>query len=429
MGCRVFSNRSVKDKTDTSPENPSAIKTYPLRNEQDLDILIKEIGEAKIVLLGESTHGTREYYTWRTAITKRLIAENGFDFIAVEADWTDSYKINQLIRGPAQDSAAVLKTLKQYDRWPSSMWGNYEMASLIQWLNSYNQDKIPEEKSGFYGLDLYSFWEWTRQNIVTSDTGVLNSVKQVKDLFSVFNDDALRYADTVRKANINYSSITERLWGKIQKLTGGKQPVDEAGFLMQQQAFLTLNGEYYFREMVNNRVKAINLRDGYMAETIKRLLVFHGNGSKAIIWVHNGHAGDAHYSNMADGGYTSTGEILRKDFGRDKIFCVGFGTYKGFVTAGYIWNGPLQEIRLLPAKDGSWESILHQLGAENKIILSKDIRNNKTLNKWIEFRSVGAAFSGAAVYGRSIMSERFDSFIFIDSTTALHPLERTNKNN
>src|SRR5437773_9453539 len=106
------------------------IPWYPLHNEKDLDVLVNEIGEARVVLLGESTHGTHEFYEWRAAITKRLIEEKGFNFIAVEGDWTDSYKVDQFIKGEKQDSNATVELLKQYDRWPTSMWGNYEMASL-----------------------------------------------------------------------------------------------------------------------------------------------------------------------------------------------------------------------------------------------------------------------------------------------------------
>ena len=176
--------------------------------------------------------------------------------------------------------------------------------------------------------------------------------------------------------------------------------------------------------MVTNRAQSWNIRDGYMAETVKRLLQFGGKDSKAIIWVHNGHAGDANYSNMGSAGYASVGEILRKQFGREKVYSAAFGTNKGSVMAGYYWNATPQKQAVLPAKGGSWESTLHQLSPENKIVFSRDIKNNDSLNKWIEFRSIGAAYSGSAVYGRSIIPQRFDAFLFIDTTTALHPIKR-----
>ena len=151
-----------------------------MHNEKDLDVLVNEIGEARVVLLGESTHGTHEFYQWRSAITKRLIEEKGFDFIAIEGDWVDSYKVNQFISGQKQDSLAVIELLKQYDRWPSSMWGNYEMAGLVQWLNEYNQTIISKNKIGFYGLDVYSFWEWTNKDLPIQNMTLQNAVKQVR---------------------------------------------------------------------------------------------------------------------------------------------------------------------------------------------------------------------------------------------------------
>jgi erythromycin esterase-like protein len=407
----------------SNSKKTSAIPYYPLEDDKDLDVLVKEIGDARVVLLGESTHGTSEFYQWRAAITKKLLQEKGFDFIAVEGDWTDSHKVDQFIKGSRQDSSSAVELLKQYDRWPESMWGNYEMASLVKWLNDYNQDKALNTKVSFYGLDVYSFWEWTEQKLNRKDSSIQLAADHLREKFSSFNNDALQYTNAVRKSKLDYHEITENVWKAAQNSIDS-HPDDESAFLLQQQALLALQGERYFRTMVTDRKQSWNIRDSYMAETIKRLLQFHGNNSKAIIWVHNGHAGDAEYSNMGDLGYTSIGEILRKQLGRKKVFSAGFGTNKGSVMAGYSWDTPVKKQVVLPAKGGSWENTLHELSAENKIVLSKDIRNNSSLNKWIEFRSIGAAYPGAAVYGRSIIPQRFDAFLFIDSTTALHPIEK-----
>src|SRR5258705_11398435 len=137
-------------KQDSSAQIP----WHPLQGEKDLDMLIKEIGKARVVLLGESTHGTHEFYEWRSAITKKLIEEKGFNLIAIEGDRVDSWKVNQFIKGQQQDSSLVIELLKQYDRWPSSMWGNYEMAGLVQWLNGYNKTMVSKNKIGFYALEL-----------------------------------------------------------------------------------------------------------------------------------------------------------------------------------------------------------------------------------------------------------------------------------
>ena len=428
LSCTIFFfackpvNTSKTKIPASRQESPVQIPYYPLHREDDLDVLIKEIGDARVVLLGESTHGSHEFYQWRTAITKKLIIEKGFDFIAIEGDWVDSYKVNQFIKGQRQDGAAAVKLLKQYDRWPSSMWGNYETASLIEWLNGYEQTISGKNKIGFYGLDVYSFWEWTTQDLPVQDISLQNAVKQVRDSFASYNNDALKYSEAVSKRNTNYSGLMQNLWSIIQKNIE-QSPKDEARFVLQQQALLALDGERYFRTMVTNHVKAWNIRESHMAETVKRLLDFYGRRSKAILWVHNGHAGNVHYSDMAASGHTSVGEILKTTMGNDKIFSVGFGTNKGFVFAGYYWNAPLQKIEVPSARTGSWENILHALNADDKIILSKELRNNKTLNQWIAIRSIGAAYSNNAIYGEAIIPRRFDAFVYIDSTSAVMPIQ------
>jgi erythromycin esterase len=421
FSCKISRPGSTKIEA-TTRDSLLQIPYYPLQNEKDLDLLIKEIGDARVVFLGESTHGTHEFYKWRAAITKKLIEEKGFDFIAVEGDWVDSYKVNQFIKGQKQDSLAAIELLKQYDRWPSSMWANYETAEFVQWLNGYNQNVANKNKIGFYGLDVYSFWEWTGQDLLIKDAALINAVKQVNKSFASYDNDALKYTDAVRKTNANYSAATQNLWNIVQK-TIEQEPEDENRFVLQQQALLALDGERYFRTMVNDKVQSWNIRDGHMAEVTKRLLNFYGSSSKAIIWVHNGHAGDAHYSQMAGAGYTSTGEILKKEMGNNKVFSIGFGTNKGSVLAGYYWNAPLQKMEVPPARAGSWENILHELNPDNKIILSSGLKNNKALNQWIAFRSIGAAYSNDAIYGTAIMPQRFNAFVYIDSTSALQPIK------
>ena len=422
--CHSIHNGSTTSSAYFAKTSSPAIPYYPLESDEDLEVLIHDIGDARVVLLGESTHGTHEYYTWRAAITKKLIQEKGFDFMAVEGDWDDSYKINQFLHGPRQDSAAVLTVLQQYDRWPSSMWSNYEMVSLLQWLSEYNQ--YTPKKIGFYGLDLYSFWEWTQQQTVINDTAIANAIQRVRDFFAVYNNDAMAYADSLRHGKSGSTFAVQHLWNEVRKVTGKYQSKDEATFLLNQHALLTLNGELYFRTLTKDHVKAINMRDAYMAETLTRLMNFYGPHSKAVVWVHNGHAGYGNYSSMSESGYINMAQILRNEWKRNGIFCVGFGTYKGTVMAGYTWGGHIQRQSVLPAKGGSWEYLLHEINSKNKIIVSEDLQNNSALNRWIEFRSIGAAYEGAAIYSRSVIPKRFDAFIFIDSTTALHPIENRN---
>jgi erythromycin esterase-like protein len=394
------------------------IPYHPLQNVQDLDLLIKEIRNSKIVLLGESTHGTREFYEWRAAITKRLVQEKGFDLIAVEGDWVDSYRVNRFIKGPQQDSFAVMNVLGQFDRWPRWMWGNQDMAPLIQWLNRYNQ-REENKKVAFYGLDLYSFWEWTEEDLPVDDKDLREAMKKLRDYFAPYKNDAMKYSADTRQGKKDGSQVAAEFAKAVHKVNGNKPPFTEAQLLLEEEALLAVDGERYFRTLPRDHVQALNIRDAHMAAVLGLLFKYHGPEAKAVIWVHNGHAGEGRYTNTGNNGYVNLGEILRREWGIAKIFSVGFGTYKGLVTAGYFWNGDPQVQLVPPAKAGSWEALLHSKNNENKLILSRELRDNPILNKCIEFRSIGATYSGGAIYNYSIMPKRFDAFIFIDSTRAI----------
>jgi hypothetical protein len=203
------------------------IPSHPLRNEADLDVLLREIGDARVVLLGEASHGTAEYYTWRAALSRRLIQEKGFDFIAVEGEWADSYRVNQFIRGEKKDSAAAVALLRQYNRWPTWMWGNYEVASLVTWLNARNQGRPAASQAGFYGLDVYCLWESMTELmplLPRTDTGLRNAAQKVHRCFQPYSADAQRYAEAVANAEANCQGETNRLWNAVRKLADGRPP-------------------------------------------------------------------------------------------------------------------------------------------------------------------------------------------------------------
>jgi len=408
---------------DAAGSDTLFIPYHTLQTDQDLDLLLKDIGNAKIVLLGESTHGTHEFYEWRAMISKRLIEEKGFNFIAIEGDWVDSWRVNQFIKGAQRDSQSAIKVLRQYDRWPSYMWANLEMMKFISWLNGYNQQH--DQKIGFYGLDLYSFWEWTEHDLPVKDPVLQSAMEKIRDFFAPFDNDALKYASALREGVGSGAGVVKNFGERVREILGSKGPVNETQFRLQEQAFLAIDGERYFRSSTTDFIQALNIRDAHMAASLGRILKLYGKNTRAIVWAHNGHAGDTRYSDPGNNGYTSMGEILRNEWGQKNVYSAGFGTYKGFVTAAYAWGGSVKIQSVLPAKAGSWEALLHELNNENKLILSKDIRNINSLNKWIEFRSIGAAYPGAAIYNYSIMPRRFDAFLFIDSTTATSVISDT----
>jgi erythromycin esterase-like protein len=406
------------------------IPNHPLRNEQDLDILLREIGDARVVLLGEASHGTSEYYTWRAAISKRLIQEKGFDFISIEGEWADSYRVNEYIKGGLNDSAAAVALLEQYNRWPTWMWGNYEVASLVTWLNEHNQSKPAASKVGFFGLDVYCLWESMTELMpyVQDDPLLVKAAKNVHACFQPYSADPLLYAQALANADANCRAETNRLWKEIQKRSKAEGAVQsEVQFVAEQNALVALNGERYYRTAVSSSSEAWNIRDRHMALTLKRLLDFHGPDSKAIVWQHNTHAGDARYTDMAKNGEVNVGQLARKEYGEDNVFIVGFGSYTGSVIAAGGWGAPMKPIQSPPAVQGSWEQILHQLSPANKLILSKDIREEKHLKRPLGHRAIGVVYTPELEhlgnYVPSVIPKRYDAFLYIDSTHALHPIE------
>jgi erythromycin esterase-like protein len=411
------------------------IPNHPLRNEQDLDVLIREIGDAKIVLLGEASHGTSEYYTWRTALSKRLIQEKGFNFIAVEGEWADSYKVNRFIKGPKKDNADVVKFLEIYDRWPTWMWGNHEVASLITWLNQYNQQKPDQSKIGFFGLDVYCLWESMTElmpYIKGKDASLVSAAKKVHDCFQPYSSDPQDYATAIANTDVSCRAETNKLYQTVRKLTGGNYKTEE-DLVMEQNASVALNGERYYRAMISSSSESWNIRDEHMTETLKRLMKFHGNNAKAIIWEHNTHVGDARYTDMRSEDMVNVGELVRKEYGEKNVYIVGFGSYQGSVIAAERWGAPIKKMEVPPAIKGSWEHMLHQLGATDKIILSRELAGNSFLNRSIGHRAIGVVYhpqrEHLGNYVPSIIPKRYDAFVYIDKTKALRPLGTKPKEN
>jgi erythromycin esterase len=426
LGCMlVGACKKEKSNNMLAADLPS----HPLANEQDLDVLLQQIGDARIVLLGEASHGTAEYYNWRAAISKRLMQEKGFNAMAVEGEWADSYRVNNFVKGAKQDSAAAVEVLKEYNRWPTWMWGNYEVASLITWMNGFNQARPPKEKVGFYGLDVYCLWESSeelRPYLQPTDNAIIDASQQVQQCFRPFSADAQQYSYAVANASASCRVQANSLWNFVLAKTGNATASDEAQFVMQQNALVVKNGEEYYRTSVSSYPDSWNVRDRHMEQTLQRLLEFMGPNSKLIIWEHNTHVGDARYTDMANQGMVNVGQLAREKFGEQNVFAVGFGSYEGTVIASGSWGGAIETMRVPPAPADSWEGYLHRTSPANKILLSSEMSGIPSLQKALGHRAIGVVYDPDHEQGNyvpSIIPKRYDAFVFIDKTSALHPIQ------
>ena len=402
---------------------------YPLIDKNSLDPLFKRIGDARIVMLGEASHGTHEYYNWRSYITRRLIEEMGFHFIAVEGDWPDCYQLNRYIKNYPEGGKGAYNVLHSFNRWPTWMWANWEIVALGDWLNRHNSGFPSNKKTGFYGLDLYSLWE-SMESIMRylkkTDPGALKVAEKAFSCFEPYrNEEGQSYA----RATMFVPELCENEVVHLLREIRTKLPTyntdHENVFNAEQNAIIMVNAEKYYRTMVHGGPHSWNLRDEHMAQTLDRLLSFHGEKSKAVVWAHNTHVGDARATDMIQEGIFNIGELARLKYKEDVVL-VGMGSFQGTVVAGRRWGANMQKMEVPPARAGSWEYMLHKSNPVNKLLIMDDFSQDVFLENHIDHRAIGVVYNPEyEKYGNyvpSIIPLRYDAFIYFDKTTALHPL-------
>lgn len=408
-------------------------KYTAITKERDLDELIHEIGHARVVMLGEASHGTSEYYTWRTAITRRLIQEKGFSFVAVEGDWPECYAVNRFIKGYQNAGSKVADVLQVFRRWPTWMWANWEVAALVEWLREYNQQHRQQEKAGFYGLDVYSLWESLDQimrYLEQNDGQAAVAAQQALQCFEPYNRDPQRYAQATAFVPTDCADEVIALLQRVQQQRAFTED-PEQDFNAQQNAIVAANAEKYYRIMIGGGGNSWNHRDTHMMDTLDRLLNFHGPEAKAIVWEHNTHIGDARYTDMADSGMFNIGQLARQRYGREQVQLVGFGCYEGSVIAGSKWGAPMQKMDVPPAAPGSWEAMLHEMSTDDKIIFSRDLKEVPALQERINHRAIGVVYDPKLEmfgnYVPTVIPERYDAFLYFDEAEAVHPFRMKNR--
>ncbi|HXD78585.1 MAG TPA: erythromycin esterase family protein [Puia sp.] len=411
----------------------SAIKqwAYPLQSKAGLQPLMDRIGDARIVMLGEGSHGTHEYYMWRAHITKRLVEEKGFNFIGVEGDWPDCYRFNRFVKGYDKDDKGAFKVLHAFDRWPTWMWANWEMVAMGEWLRLHNSGLAANRKVGFYGLDVYSLWESMESIMKYLEGTDPMALKVAQEAFRCFEpyrgEEGISYGRAAALVPDLCQTPVVELLKEIQRKLPTYDSDEENVFSTEQNAVIAVDAERYYRAMIAGGPHSWNVRDRHMADTLDRLLTFHGSKSKAIVWAHNTHVGDARATDMASEGMYNIGELARIDHEEKGVVLVGFGSYRGSVMAGGSWGAPMRKIEMPDGVVNSWEWLLHQAGGENKLLLMGDLSTNDMLMEHhIGHRAIGVVYNPAyEKYGNyvpSLLPLRYDAFVYLEDTKALHPL-------
>ena len=411
----------------------------------DYDPIMELARGARLVLLGEASHGTHEFYRERAAITRRLIAERGFDAVAVEADWPDAHRVNCFVRGahtPTHDRSAV-EALDGFRRFPQWMWRNADVVEFVDWLRLHNAGRPEERQAGFYGIDLYS--------LHTSAGAVLRYLERVDPeaarrarfryrCFDHHGDDPQTYGyaasfDLTRSCEDE--AVRQLLEFQQLRYKSAAAAADgDAFFSAEQNARLVANAEEYYRTMFRSSTESWNLRDRHMVETIDNLLAFLsdrlGRPAKVVVWAHNSHLGDARATEMGDHGELNVGQLVRERYG-DEAALIGFSTYTGTVTASDDWDEPARRKQVRPALPGSYERLFHDTGLPRFLLTMSgrgdDDRLTHELAEPRLERAIGVIYrpetERVSHYFHARLSEQFDAVLHFDETSAVEPLERT----
>lgn len=407
-------------------ENQGISGRYDLQNAYDLDPLLEKIGDAQHVFLGEASHGTHEYYTWRAQISRRLIQEKGFSFVAVEGDWPDCYKINRWVKGMPDSGESIHDVLKEFERWPTWMWANWEVAAFAQWMKNHNQNLDSQNKIGFYGLDVYSLWQ-SLETIVgylkKEDPKTAELAKEVAECFEPYkrNDS---YATAYRDLRETCRDEVIELLAEIRRNFAQYKDEPEAGLNAEINSVVLKNAEKYYEAMTAFDNSSWNVRDSHMMETLT-ILKNSKPQAKTIVWAHNTHVGDARATDMARSGMHNIGQLARQEFGKENVKLVGFGSYRGSVVAGDFWGANMRKMVLPPAINGSLEYSLHKKYAKNKLFVFDPVYPMQEFEDRMGHRAVGVVYHPDKERGNYVptkLEERYDAFMYIDQTQALHPL-------
>ena len=403
-------------------------RARPLETEANLDPLIDRIGQARYVLLGEATHGTSEFYQWRATLSRRLIEEHGFSFVAVEGDWPDCYRVNRYAKKYPDAGASARDVLHAFERWPTWMWANREVAEFAEWLRDHNRYRPPERQVGFYGLDVYSLWDSMYaviRYLEAIDPELARGARAAYRCFEPYAEDVQEYA----RATALVPTSCER--EAVAVLAALRDKAEEFGhdgrdafFNAEQNALVARNAELYYRTMVRGGPTSWNVRDTHMMETLERLMKHHGPEAKSIVWEHNTHVGDARFTDMALAGMVNVGQLVRQAHDENDVVLVGFGTHRGIVIAGEEWGAPMRRMRVPPAREGSFEHALHHSEVGDALFLFDGSVDG--LDEPIGHRAIGVVYDPHnerwGNYVPTIVPRRYDAFLYFEQTDGVDAL-------
>jgi protein-L-isoaspartate(D-aspartate) O-methyltransferase len=407
----------------------SACEGFNTIDSADLGPLLDRIGTARVVLLGEATHGTAEFYRMRERISRELIERKGFTFIAIEGDWPDAARIDHYIRHaqyPASEWTA-------FARFPVWMWRNWEVLNFVNWLRERNAGVAVEARVAFHGLDLYSLYTSIRSILKYLDEVDPASATVARERYGCltpWQSDPATYGHAALTGTYDTCEreVVAMLADLLKKHHAYAEHDGERFLDAMQNARLIANAERYYRIMYYGSRSSWNLRDSHMFDTLKTLLGFYGPKARAIVWAHNSHVGDARATEMSLRGEYNIGQLCRQEYG-DAAYSIGFATDSGTVAAATNWDGPMEIKTVRPALPNSIERLCHEAGRPRFLL---PLRNpivqevNKQLTRPRLERAIGVIYrpetERQSHYFQAVLPQQFDELLWFDETKAVTPL-------
>ncbi len=428
-----FNRPERKPKADPDErlkrEVADACEPFNTVENANLDPLLDRIGDARVVLIGEATHGTSEFYKLRNRISAELITKKGFRFVAIEGDWPDAARIDKYVRHfdlPPSEWTA-------FSRFPTWMWRNDEVREFVDWLHIHNSNLAVDRRVAFHGLDLYSLYSSIR-SVLKYLTDVDPTTAEVARIrygcLTPWQADPATYGRAALTGSYR-SCEQDVIRMLVDLLNKNREYAEHDGerFLdAVQNARLVANAERYYRVMYYGSRESWNLRDTYMFETLKTLQEYYESDNKAIVWAHNSHVGDAAATEMSARDEINIGNLCRVEFG-DDAYSIGFGTDNGTVAAASDWDGPMEIKEVLPSRSGSYERLFHEVGLPGFFLGLRHLPGSlaRQLSKPRTERAIGVIYRPeteiASHYFQAELPQQFDEYVWIDSTRAVRPLE------
>jgi protein-L-isoaspartate(D-aspartate) O-methyltransferase len=396
----------------------------------DLAPLLERIGDARVVLLGEATHGSSEFYRMRARISRELITRKNFTFVAVEGDWPDAARVDHYVRHfeyPPSEWEA-------FARFPVWMWRNKDVQDFVDWLRAHNTHAAPGGRAAFHGLDLYSLYTSIRSILDYLDDVDPEAARIARERYGCLTPwqaDAATYGQAALTGSYRTceDDVANMLIELLQKRSDYTAQDGERFMDAVQNARLITNAERYYRIMYYGSRASWNLRDSHMFETLLNLLEHHGPESKAIIWAHNSHVGNAAATEMSLRGEFNIGQLCRKQF-ENQAYSIGFGTNSGTVAAASNWDKPMEIKKVRPAMEKSYERLCHETGCASFMLGLRDslpAELERALSAPRLERAIGVIYRPetelASHYFQAVLPEQFDEYIWFDETSAVAPLE------